>query len=245
MYREVKRFHTILQLHSSGLLDTLHEEYLNPTIVLFGSAAQGLDDENSDIDLCIITEYKKEYMYQKKFEKKLGKELQLFIIKNISEISNKHLRSSIANGINLQGMIVWSLTSATKKGTYKEAQPNEERIISLLKIAAKKEQFVATTELSVNSSSILFVIAYESLREVMEAYCLQNRKLVLNHICLEKFIRKYCSCRSSQYSCSPFGRCTYTFLSSAEFCSLTHSVDAVVVFSANIAVVFDVDILLV
>ncbi len=120
MYREVKRFHTILQLHSSGLLDTLHEEYLNPTIILFGSAAQGLDDENSDIDLCIITEYKKEYMYQKKFEKKLGKELQIFIIKNISEISNKHLRSSIANGINLQGMIVWSLTSATKKGTVKK-----------------------------------------------------------------------------------------------------------------------------
>lgn len=80
------------------------------------------------------------------------------------------------------------LDECYEKGYSKEAQPNEERIISLLKIAAKKEQFVATTELSVNSSSILFVIAYESLREVMEAYCLQNRKLVLNHICLGEFI---------------------------------------------------------
>lgn len=114
-YTDLKIYYSIKKLRDSGLIKELHKEYLNPTIVLFGSTAQGLDDQNSDIDLCIITKHKKKFSKKKYFEKKLNKELQLFIVKKLSEIPNKHLISSIANGINLQGMIVWSLESATKK----------------------------------------------------------------------------------------------------------------------------------
>ena len=119
-YTDIKIFYSIKKLRDSGLIKALHEHYLNPTIVLFGSTATGLDDQNSDIDLCIITNHKKSFSKKKYFEKKLGKELQLFIVKKLSEIPNEHLISSIANGINLQGMIIWSLESATKKVSSKK-----------------------------------------------------------------------------------------------------------------------------
>ncbi len=118
-YRDLKIYYSIRKLRKTGLIKSIHEKYLNPTIILFGSTAEGLDNKNSDIDLCIITKHKKQFSQKKYFENKLKKELQLFIIKNISEIPNKHLISSIVNGINLQGMITWSLESVMKKDSLK------------------------------------------------------------------------------------------------------------------------------
>ena len=119
-YTDLKTYYSITKLRESGLIKKLHEEFLNPTIILFGSTANGLDDKNSDIDLCIITDNKQEFSKQKYFEKKLGKELQLFIVENLSEIPNKHLISSIVNGISLQGMIKWNLKSVLKKKVLKK-----------------------------------------------------------------------------------------------------------------------------
>ena len=106
-YRDIKTYHTIRTLRSSQLLDSLDEFYLRPTIILFGSTAKGIDTENSDIDLVIISEKKKEFPRLKEFEKKLGRELQIFAVNSIKDLRNKHLMNSVLNGIVLQGEVQW------------------------------------------------------------------------------------------------------------------------------------------
>ncbi len=106
-YRDIKTYHTIQTLRSSQLLDSLDEFYLRPTIILFGSCAKGIDTMSSDIDLAIISEKKKEFPKLLEFEKKLGRELQIFAINSIKDLRNKHLMNSVLNGIVLQGEVQW------------------------------------------------------------------------------------------------------------------------------------------
>lgn len=75
-FKDLKKYYSIKMLRDSGVIKALKEEFLNPTIILFGSTAEGLDNQNSNIDLCIITKYKKKFSKKIFFEKKLKKELQ-------------------------------------------------------------------------------------------------------------------------------------------------------------------------
>ena len=77
-------------------------------MVLFGSAFYGLDTEDSDIDLVIISEKKQELPNFKQFEKKLNRKLQLFVVKDIKELKNEHLINNVLNGLVLQGEIKWT-----------------------------------------------------------------------------------------------------------------------------------------
>ena len=104
MYKMEKIHFNIKQLHSSGLMDYLIDYYGNPTIILFGSYSKGEDTEESDIDICIETVLR-EKKDLTKFEKKLNKEIQLFVLKNLKKMSNKHLANNILNGITLNGFI--------------------------------------------------------------------------------------------------------------------------------------------
>lgn len=99
-----KKLFNLRQLHESGLIDFLIEEYDNPLIILFGSYAKAEDTEKSDIDLYIETPIKKK-VNVKKFEHSLKREIQLFILKNLKEIPNIHLANSILNGQKLHGHI--------------------------------------------------------------------------------------------------------------------------------------------
>ena len=60
VYKEVKRQYNREKLTNSGLIDFLKEEFNFPVIILFGSFEKGEDNKNSDVDLCIITNTKKE-----------------------------------------------------------------------------------------------------------------------------------------------------------------------------------------
>lgn len=106
-YRELKRFWIQHTLRTTGLIEELNEFYLKPTIVLFGSAAQGLDTETSDIDICVISETSKQHNVQK-FEKKLKRALHIIPVTTISEIGNKHLQQNILNGTVIQGEFSWT-----------------------------------------------------------------------------------------------------------------------------------------
>ncbi len=99
-----KRLFNIKQLFDSGLIDSLVKEYSNPSIVLFGSYAKGEDLETSDIDLYIQTPSKKEISVEK-FEKILKRKIQMFVHKNIKDISNPHLANNILNGITMNGFV--------------------------------------------------------------------------------------------------------------------------------------------
>ena len=106
-YRDIKIFYNIRKLKESGLVKELNRFYLKPTIVLFGSCAFGIDTETSDFDLLIISEKTKEFPGIRKFEKKIKRKIQLFIVKDIRELKNKHLINNIINGIIIQGKIKW------------------------------------------------------------------------------------------------------------------------------------------
>tara|TARA_Y100000034_G_scaffold123048_1_gene169319 strand:- start:157 stop:690 length:534 start_codon:yes stop_codon:yes gene_type:complete len=99
-----KKLFNIRQLFSCRLINFLIEQLSNPTIVVFGSYSRGEDIEKSDIDLYIETTSKKKINYDK-FEKKLQREIQVFIYPNIKKIENKELANNIVNGVVLNGFM--------------------------------------------------------------------------------------------------------------------------------------------
>lgn len=106
-YRDLKKYYGLRKLKESGFIEAINRFYLKPTIVLFGSFAQGLDTSKSDIDLVIISERKEEFKGIEKFEKILNRRIQLFRYKKVRAVKNKHLLNNILNGIVIQGEIRW------------------------------------------------------------------------------------------------------------------------------------------
>jgi len=108
IYRDLKTHYNILKIKKSGLIDYLEEEFNYPeAIILFGSMAKASNIPRSDIDILIISFDKKE-INLKKFEKRLGHDIQLFInsseeIEKMKE-KNKELLNSFINGIVLYGL---------------------------------------------------------------------------------------------------------------------------------------------
>ena len=107
-YKQLKLQYNLQEINNSGLIEFIEEELNFPqAIILFGSYAKAENGSQSDIDLLIITPSKKNINLQK-FEKKLGKEIQLFIHSK-SEIekiktTNPELLNSWINGIVLYGL---------------------------------------------------------------------------------------------------------------------------------------------
>jgi len=107
-FKDLKQFYNLRKIKESGLIEEINRFYLKPSVVLFGSAFYGLDTEDSDIDLVIISEKKQELPNFKQFEKKLNRKLQLFVVKDIKELKNEHLINNVLNGLVLQGEIKWT-----------------------------------------------------------------------------------------------------------------------------------------
>ena len=106
-YRDLKVYYLIRKLKESGLIESLNKFYIKPAIVLFGSCAYGIDTETSDIDLVIISEKIADFPEQRRFEKKLDREIQIFAVKDIKDLRNKHLINNVMSGIVIQGEIRW------------------------------------------------------------------------------------------------------------------------------------------
>jgi predicted nucleotidyltransferase len=107
-FRELKKGYNLRKLRDSGLIDALNKYYLKPTLVLFGSFSTGYDTETSDIDLIVISEKTKEFIERRLYEQKLGHRIQMFVVKDINELKNKHLINNVLNGTLLQGAIKWT-----------------------------------------------------------------------------------------------------------------------------------------
>lgn len=106
-YRDLKVYYNLRKIRKSSLINALNNSYLKPTIIFFGSGSQGYDVKESDFDFVVISERTKEFKGKEAFEKKLGRKLQLFIVKGIKELRNKHLINNVIGGIVLQGEIKW------------------------------------------------------------------------------------------------------------------------------------------
>ena len=89
-------------LEKSGIIENIKEELLNPVVILFGSLSKAEVKENSDIDLAIFTPTKKELKLEK-YEKILGRKIQVFIFSKKEELKSKELLNNILNGYKILG----------------------------------------------------------------------------------------------------------------------------------------------
>lgn len=108
LVRLEKTCYNIKRIFSSGLINFLNEELAYPAIILFGSMAKGEDSSDSDIDLFVYSETKKEVGLEK-YEKELKRSIQLFLMNRKeferSKEKNKNLVNNILNGIKISGFI--------------------------------------------------------------------------------------------------------------------------------------------
>ncbi len=98
-----KRSFNLHQLHKSGLISCLIEQYRKPeAIILFGSYARGEDTEESDIDIAILTKSSITPPLGI-FEKKLSRKIKIITL--CREKIEKEFWNTLANGIVLYGYL--------------------------------------------------------------------------------------------------------------------------------------------
>jgi predicted nucleotidyltransferase len=107
-YLNLKLYYNLEKIRISGLVEDIEKAFDYPTITLFGSYATGNDDTTSDIDLCVISNIKKEFGTEK-YEKILNRKISLHLFtkdkwKSMAK-ENKGLINSICNGIMLSGQL--------------------------------------------------------------------------------------------------------------------------------------------
>ena len=106
---QLKIAFSIKKIQESEILQHLEEEIpAISSITLYGSTAQGKDDEKSDIDLLIIGQKTK--IDISKYEKKIGKEINLLMMKwsewrQHANQDKPFYREIVKDGIALQGDI--------------------------------------------------------------------------------------------------------------------------------------------
>ncbi len=101
-FRWAKKIDIILRMRESGLLEHLGRCCMPEVIILFGSAAQGEDTKESDVDLYL--QCKKEKVELKRFETILERKISILFNSNLHKLSNE-LKNNILNGIILKGYI--------------------------------------------------------------------------------------------------------------------------------------------
>jgi predicted nucleotidyltransferase len=101
-FKRYKRTHNLLALLESGLIEHIESALSPKCIVLFGSYQRGEDTEESDIDLFV--ECGESALQLPKFEKILGKKLELHFREPFTAYS-KELKNNIINGTVLSGFL--------------------------------------------------------------------------------------------------------------------------------------------
>ena len=106
VFRQIKITYSIKELKDSNLINHLKDRF--SSLILFGSLAKGLDDENSDIDMIGIGDIKKINLHD--FENILKREINLhsFSIGQWKKQANGNkafYQDVIIDGINLIGEI--------------------------------------------------------------------------------------------------------------------------------------------
>lgn len=100
-FKNLKLFYNLEQIRKNKIIEILEKKFEYPTIMLFGSYAQAENDENSDIDLAIISPIKKEIKINKKISLHLFNKEEWKTLKE----KNPELFNNIINGITLSGLI--------------------------------------------------------------------------------------------------------------------------------------------
>ncbi len=106
LYRIYKRLDTMLRLEKSGFVEFMNNKYGYPPIILFGSHSSGEATEDSDIDIAVLTESKKDADVRA-FEKLIGKEIHVFRLSRSAlkalRKENKSMYQGLFNGCMISG----------------------------------------------------------------------------------------------------------------------------------------------
>lgn len=102
IYKIHKKSWLLFKIVDSGVIEYIQKETFPSSIVLFGSGAKATFTEKSDIDIFI--EAKETPINLTKYERRLGRKINLLFEPNINNLS-KELRNNIINGTVLYGFI--------------------------------------------------------------------------------------------------------------------------------------------
>jgi hypothetical protein len=80
------------------------------------------------------------------------------------------------------------LAECKRKGLVRPAKKNRGLAKSLLEMSMTKENAVKDSRLSEKNISAYIPMAYDSLREVLEAICIMHGYKVTSHVCIEKLL---------------------------------------------------------
>ena len=73
-YLNLKLFYNLEKLRKSKIIENIEKDYDFPPIILFGSYSKSMDNPNSDIDICIISDIEKDFNLGK-YEKILNRKV--------------------------------------------------------------------------------------------------------------------------------------------------------------------------
>jgi uncharacterized protein (UPF0332 family) len=82
------------------------------------------------------------------------------------------------------------LDDCIKKGFLKKTRIDKELIRSLIEMSGIKEDAVNSAKISEVNISAYVSMAYDSLREILEALCILKEYKVTSHICLGELLRQ-------------------------------------------------------
>lgn len=104
LFIELSRIYWRYVLEKSGLIDFLENELLNPAIILFGSLSKAEAKPDSDLDIAVFAPAQKK-LDVKKFNKKLKREIQMFLFRDMNSVRNKELLKNMLNGYLIRGKL--------------------------------------------------------------------------------------------------------------------------------------------
>ncbi|MFH1521844.1 MAG: nucleotidyltransferase domain-containing protein [archaeon] len=111
MFLTKKVNYYVEKIVDSGLVDFLIEKLVPSAIILFGSVGKGDSVKESDVDIFVESaiDNADEFIMNldlKKFEKKIGHKVELFIEGKILDLKkrNPHLFNNVVNGVKLYGV---------------------------------------------------------------------------------------------------------------------------------------------
>ncbi|MCD6464407.1 hypothetical protein J7L02_02690 [Candidatus Woesearchaeota archaeon] len=81
------------------------------------------------------------------------------------------------------------LDECFRKGLIKKKRVDEELVKSLIEMSNIKEEAVKTANINARNISAYVSLAYDSLREVLEALCVLKGYKVVSHICIGELLK--------------------------------------------------------
>ena len=92
------------------------------------------------------------------------------------------------------------LNACEEKGFVRITNKNSSLVKSLLEMSEMKEKVVSSTILDDSNICAFIPMAYDSLREILEAICVMNGYKVTSHICIDKLLETiYLDCSFTEF----------------------------------------------